>query len=375
MWTRKELKDKAKVSFKANYWKSVLVALVLMAVIGGMSIYSSASSATSALTAGSTRTVSSYTPDDVDVDIRDGKIHVDVDDHDGGKVHVNVDADDIDKLDEVIHDVSVNGRDVSYVSAIAGPGIVIMGISLMFAMLVVMAIVIALYVFILSPLEVGAQRFFIRNLNQRAEVKDVAFGYDNNYKEVVKTIFLRSLFIFLWSLLLIIPGIYKAYEYRMIPYLLADDPTMTKDRAFSESKRMMDGQKWNAFVLDLSFLGWNILSALTMGILGVFYVGPYQAQTNAALYEKLRYGLPAPAPEQPAWTAPVASAPVQNAPAPGMQVIVSASQPPVPPFAQVAVQPTNASDTTAPLPESGIDPTLPMPGNEENSTAPDSPEA
>ena len=59
---------------------------------------------------------------------------------------------------------------------------------------------------------------------------------------------------------------------------------------------MMTGQKWNAFVLDLSFLGWNILSAMTLGILGLFYVNPYQCQTNAALYEKLRYGLPAPAP-------------------------------------------------------------------------------
>jgi hypothetical protein len=194
------------------------------------------------------------------------------------------------------------------------------------------------YAFVFNPLEVGCMRFFLRNLNQRAEVKEVAFAYDNNYLESVKTLFLRDLFILLWSLLLIIPGIYKSYEYRMIPYLMAEDPTMTKDRAFAESKRMMDGQKWNAFVLDLSFLGWNILSALTMGILGVFYVGPYQAQTNAALYEKLRYGLPAPEqaaqPAQP-WQTPYGTAPVQ--PAQATQVA---------PFAPAAVQTTQPMQTT-----------------------------
>ena len=67
---------------------------------------------------------------------------------------------------------------------------------------------------------------------------------------------------------------------------------MTKEQAFEESKRMMQGQKWKAFVLDLSFIGWNILSALTLGILGIFYVQPYMDATHAALYEALRYGMP-----------------------------------------------------------------------------------
>lgn len=90
----------------------------------------------------------------------------------------------------------------------------------------------------------------------------------------------------------IIPGIVKSYEYQMIPYLLADNPQMTKEEAFAESKRMMQGQKWNAFVLDLSFIGWDILSGMTMGILGIFYVQPYKDGTHAALYEALRYRTP-----------------------------------------------------------------------------------
>ena len=69
-------------------------------------------------------------------------------------------------------------------------------------------------------------------------------------------------------------------------------PQMTKEEAFAESKRMMQGQKWNAFVLDLSFIGWDILSGMTMGILGIFYVQPYKDGTHAALYEALRYRTP-----------------------------------------------------------------------------------
>ena len=136
----------------------------------------------------------------------------------------------------------------------------------------------------------------------------------NNYLEIVKTMFLRDIFTFLWTLLFIIPGIVKAYEYRMIPYLLADDPTMTKDRAFAESRAMMRGNKWRAFVLDLSFLGWHILSVFTLGILELFYVAPYEFMADAALYESLRYGTPAA--EQVAYS--------------------NAAQIPVPPFAEDA---------------------------------------
>ena len=385
MWTRKELKDKAKVSFKANYWKSVLVALILMVVIGGASAFSSSS--VPATTTPPAATTSSYSPDNVNVEIHDGKVKVDVDDRDGGKVHVNMDADDLRDLRDALDDIDVDDEDLAFNWVLFGPRMALVGVSVLLAMLVVVAIVIALYVFVLSPLEVGAQRFFIRNLNQPSEVKEVAFGYDNNYKETVKTLFLRSLFIFLWSLLLVIPGVYKAYQYRMIPYLLADDPTMTKDRAFAESKRLMDGQKWNAFVLDLSFLGWNILSALTLGILGVFYVAPYQAQTNAALYEKLAYGLPEPTATQPmpgqgqpAPTAPVAPTAAATVPVATMPVIVSESQPPVPPFAAAGAQTESIADSKTEAiadaqPASVVDATEELPEAGENGDSDDSPEA
>ena len=89
-------------------------------------------------------------------------------------------------------------------------------------------------------------------------------------------------------MLFLVPGIIKSYEYRMIPYILADNPTISYEEAFALSKKMMTGNKWDAFVLDLSFIGWRILGGLTCGILSLFYVNPYQYQTNAALYEALK---------------------------------------------------------------------------------------
>lgn len=104
---------------------------------------------------------------------------------------------------------------------------------------------------------------------------------------VVKIMFCRGLFTLLWSLLFIIPGIIKAYEYRMIPYLLAENPDMDMSEAFARSKEMMMGNKWEAFVLDLSFIGWYFLSAFTCGILSIFYVKPYVQLTNTELYVAL----------------------------------------------------------------------------------------
>jgi len=91
-----------------------------------------------------------------------------------------------------------------------------------------------------------------------------------------------------WSLLFIIPGIVKSYSYRMVPYILAENDEISGKEAIELSMQMMNGHKWNTFVLDLSFLGWQILSAFTLGILSVFYVAPYIHATDAELYKTLR---------------------------------------------------------------------------------------
>ena len=74
--------------------------------------------------------------------------------------------------------------------------------------------------------------------------------------------FLTGLYIVLWTLLFIIPGIIKSFSYAMAPYILAEHPEMTASEAITESRHMMDGNKWRLFCLDFSFIGWNLLCSL-----------------------------------------------------------------------------------------------------------------
>lgn len=146
-----------------------------------------------------------------------------------------------------------------------------------------------LQILVFSVLETGACRFYVENRDYQAGAGKLLFGFQSgHYGNVVLVMFLRDIFIFLWALLLIIPGIVKAYEYRMIPYILAEQPDINSKDAFAISKEMMTGQKMNAFCLDLSFIGWWLGAALTCGILGIFWVAPYQDATNAELYAVLR---------------------------------------------------------------------------------------
>ena len=146
----------------------------------------------------------------------------------------------------------------------------------------------ALRILVMNPLEIGIRRYFMEDLYAPCELDRLTYGFKMNYVNGVITMLLRVVFIALWTLLLIIPCIIKSYEYRMIPYLLAENPDLEWRDAFATSKRMMDGEKWNAFVLDLSFIGWILLSLVTLGLVGIFYVNPYKGLTDAALYMALR---------------------------------------------------------------------------------------
>lgn len=162
-----------------------------------------------------------------------------------------------------------------------------MTFALWFVVLAAAAIWVKILVF--SVLEMGGCRFYVENRDYQAGVSKLLFGFQcGHYGNVVLTMFLRDLFIFLWTLLLIIPGIVKSYEYRMVPYILAEQPDISSSDAFVISKEMMRGQKLEAFALDLSFLGWWIGTAFTCGLLGIFWALPYQAATNAELYGTLR---------------------------------------------------------------------------------------
>lgn len=239
MWTRAELKSRAKQTISRSYWKCVLASLILAVATGALKI-GSVSAAISWIAQAVIVTLQSFS-----------------------------------------QELSQNPG--MYSSLLVSIVIVIGILTMVFRILGTL-----LQIFLFYPLEVGGQNFYISNRVENASLKTIGKGFSVDYLNVVKTMFLRILFTALWTLLFIIPGIIKSYEYRMIPYILADNPHISSKEAFRQSKEMMKGQKWKAFVLDLSFLGWEILSCFTLGILSVFYVSPYKDNTNAELYAALK---------------------------------------------------------------------------------------
>ena len=142
-------------------------------------------------------------------------------------------------------------------------------------------------IFIGNIIVVGKNGHFIKNHDENPELGEIFKGFKGNYLNVVKIMFLMDLKTLLWLLLFIIPGFVKAYEYSMIPYLLAENPNLSADEAFSLSKQMTTGQKMDLFVLDLSFIGWIILGLICCGI-GILFVLPYPEATRAEVYLNLK---------------------------------------------------------------------------------------
>ena len=229
MWTRELLKNNAKEIFKRNYWPCVGVALVLGVLTGG------------------TGTIA-------------GRIG-------GGNSSVSY------------HHY---GSDYYYGDSSGG-----FAVSLFVAVvaLIVILAAIAFTVFAANVFKVGGCSFFIKNRTMTGTFGNILDAFKSgHYGNVVLTMFFYDLYIALWSLLFIIPGIIKSYEYRMVPYILAENPGMDRKQVFEISKRMMNGQKMDTFILDLSFIGWGLLAGITCGIAGVFYVTPYIYATNTELY-------------------------------------------------------------------------------------------
>ena len=143
-------------------------------------------------------------------------------------------------------------------------------------------------IFVGYPVLVGMNRFFMENRVSGSKVERIFWVFKSGkYLNAVKIMFLMNLKIFLWSLLFIIPGIIKSYQYYMIPYILAENPGMDSERAFEISKEMTDGEKFDIFWLGLSFIGWILLGTLACGI-GVLFVEPYIQATFAELYQVMR---------------------------------------------------------------------------------------
>lgn len=318
MWTRRELKQQAKDALQRNYWKNVLVALAMMVLSGNWigNVFSSASGVPAEVSTAVMEESSAPEADTwVNIGGREHSLSILSEDEEGdpGAVmdrnaaadKITDDTDDTDNTDNMYSTYNADDTadigdtdDTDDIDDIADTdttevmvgfivGFIIMLVIFLIVFLMMIAIMLIYEILLVFPLMVGADRFMLRSLDGRAEVKDVAYAFDHSYKNVVKTMFHTQLSIFLWALLFLIPGIYKQYQYRMVEYILAEHPDLPYKDVMQMSKEMMNGQKWNAFVLDLSFILWDFVSVLTCGVAYIFYVAPYQYLTNAALYRRL----------------------------------------------------------------------------------------
>lgn len=268
MWTRRELKEKAKAALGRNYWKIMLVAALAAVFSGGAGYASGTSSSVSSDVAG---VVAKGTAATI---LEAGE---EQDDFFAVVIPEELPADETAKTEHAGFDYGTQRTDYFVTVAVA-----LIVIFVIFA-----SVVVALVMLLYNPFYVGMQRFMLKSVDDRAQMKEVAYGFDHSYRNVVKTMFHRDLQVFLWAILLIIPGIYKKYQYRMVSYILAEHPDMDYREVLQMSKNMMEGEKWNALVLDLSFIPWHLLGMITCGMVELFYVSPYYYLTDAALYRRI----------------------------------------------------------------------------------------
>ncbi len=141
---------------------------------------------------------------------------------------------------------------------------------------------------ITGPLTVSLCGSFVAQTRYAREmrVEDLIVAFKRDFGGCFLLALMQAIFIFLWSLLFIIPGIVKSYSYAMCMYIKADHPDYDWKTCLDASRQLMKGNKWRLFVLDLSFIGWYIVGAIILGV-GTLWVTPYHQATKAQFYDAL----------------------------------------------------------------------------------------
>ena len=152
--------------------------------------------------------------------------------------------------------------------------------------ILVILVVVFFHLILGSIAAVGYARFNLDLVDGEEAEAGTLFKYMPQWKTMVKAGILQTVYVLLWSLLFIIPGIVAAYRYAMTPYILAGNPELTASEAIDRSKALMDGNKWRLFCLSFSFIGWSILCGFTLGI-GYLWLTPYEQAANGAFYRDI----------------------------------------------------------------------------------------
>lgn len=148
-------------------------------------------------------------------------------------------------------------------------------------------------IILVGPIYYGFAFCFLKQARdgQPMNVGDLFKGFSDKFGDCLLIGLLTSIYTFLWSLLFVIPGIVKAYSYRMAYYIKLDHPEYSATQCITESRMMMQGHKGDLFVLDLSFIGWYILGGMCFGI-GILWVVPYHQAAVAQFYDSINVAVP-----------------------------------------------------------------------------------
>lgn len=287
MWNRKELKKNARKAFRKNFWRVVGICLLVGFIAAGMRVTHHVDNAAQHFIGGRFEIpTNAQIMNDLYLNIRQrnapehnetlellGEVYTP---KKGALAHI---------YNRITEDKSVlygfvNAMDDILFKNRATQGMIILsGVILLLLFLA----------FISNVLLVGQCRFLLENRSYgQVKLGRLLFPWRvKRWKKTAFTMFERSFLIFLWDLT-VVGGIIKRYSYKMIPYILAENPDIGHREAFALSRKMMDGNKWNAFLLDLSFLGWRILNIFTFGILRYVWINPYTETAYAELYSVLR---------------------------------------------------------------------------------------
>lgn len=265
MWKRNDLKKKAKAALARNYWKAILVSALL--IILGDGVVSAASFGSSQ---------DSYDEERIQ------EIGTEME---GSTFNVENVVNTAQRLTEAeLEDIEDSFNQINE----SGIAVYVAFFTVIFiVVLIIVAVAFIINFCVANPARVGAARFMLKSTDDMGNISELGFAFDHGYKNTVKTEFICALHIFLWSLLFLIPGIYKHYQYYLVDYILAENPGMQPREVLELSKNMMNGQKWKTFVLDLSFILWHMLGMVTCGLAEIFYVKPYVYLTRASLYREL----------------------------------------------------------------------------------------
>lgn len=305
---RKVLKENAKIALKNNFWMVMLVSFVgglLGAGWNGLSSGSGYNGFVRGFTNGFSSRMNTSSEDEsvklmlegiadaLDENIPGTDIYFDYDD--------NASLDD--NISDFVHELEGS---VHLTDEFVGTVLIVIGIILLIILLIYIVSVciqFAIGSFLNAPITVGYYRYFMRNRKQEANFMDLfAVFSKGNYMKVVKVMFATNIRIWAWSLLFYFPGVVKSYQYYFVPYIMAENTNISKERAREISRKMTDGHKWQIFVLGLSFLGWAMLFVLEELILGLISCGllaipgvlliyplvGYKMATCAELYEERR---------------------------------------------------------------------------------------